>query len=616
MNDGPCAGGRGEQLWFFHDDGRPALPPPAGDRTSTQLYTFEALWHAYRQCRRTKRGTLNALAFEIDAEAGLFELQRELCAHVYRPGRSICFVSDGVKPREVFAADFRDRIVHHLLLARIEPLFERRFIHDSYACRKGKGVLAASDRLMTFIRKASANGHRQTWALKLDVASFFPSIHKRTLYDILCRTIRDAELRWLTATILFHDPTRDFVFHRGPRRTAPPASARYPVEARKSIFGRDNERGLPIGNLTSQFWANVYLDEVDQFVKRDLGCRNYVRYVDDLVLLAPDRETLCGWREAIRSFLAKRLCLALRTDGDEPFRVSRGIDFVGWKTWGTHRVPRRRTLAALEKRLREAERALVRRDAVHGTETIYLTTRVARLPGAARRDVLAVDNLHSTLATYSGHLRWGAAWMSWRCAVTRRPWLATIFACEGWKVGLRWSARAAQQTLFWRQYWKLATAAAPHTLVFCRVGAFVEFRGPFIEDAVQVLGLRRVALVRGTWAFGAGFPARAASNYQRLALTRGWSVAVVREGVWRGRRACRPRSVVRLVRPAPALANGLVLPDQDAAARVSHPATTSTARLSHRGARHVAMLRVHRRRRRASQSNAPGFGRSSRSSAR
>ena len=101
--------------------------------------------------------------------------------------RRVCFVTEGPKPREIFAADFRDRIVHHLLVSRTEPLFECRFIHDSYACRKGKGVLAASDRLTEFLRQVTANGRRPAWALKLDVASFFPSIHKQTLSEILAR---------------------------------------------------------------------------------------------------------------------------------------------------------------------------------------------------------------------------------------------------------------------------------------------------------------------------------------------------------------------------------------------------------------------------------------------
>jgi hypothetical protein len=147
------------------------------------FYSFHALWEAYRTCRRNKRNSRNALAFEIDAEARLLELQRELREHTYRPGRSICFVTSGPKPREVFAAEFRDRIVHHLLVHEQERIFEPLFIHDSYACRSGKGTLAASDRLMIFLRRVSANGRRRAWALKLDVSTFFPTIASAAIHS-------------------------------------------------------------------------------------------------------------------------------------------------------------------------------------------------------------------------------------------------------------------------------------------------------------------------------------------------------------------------------------------------------------------------------------------------
>src|SRR5947209_15838464 len=139
-------------------------------------------------------------------------LQEELRSHSYKPGRSICFITGGPKPREVFAADFRDRVGHHLLVSRQERIFEPIFIHDSYACRKGKGALAASDRLMTFLRQVTVNGQRPAWALKLDVSSFFPSIDKETLFAILARKIKHPELLWLTRTLLFHDPTADYRF--------------------------------------------------------------------------------------------------------------------------------------------------------------------------------------------------------------------------------------------------------------------------------------------------------------------------------------------------------------------------------------------------------------------
>jgi len=176
------------------------------------------LWRHYRECRRHKRTTLNALAFEVNAEANLLALQQELRTHTYRPGRSICFITEAPKPREVFAADFRDRVVHDLLVSHQERVFEPCFIHGSYACRKGKGTLAASDGLMRFLRQVTANGRRQAWALKLDVANFFPSIHKATLYEIIARHIQHPELLWLTRTLLFHDPTTNYLFQRRNRR--------------------------------------------------------------------------------------------------------------------------------------------------------------------------------------------------------------------------------------------------------------------------------------------------------------------------------------------------------------------------------------------------------------
>jgi RNA-directed DNA polymerase len=304
--------------------GRPVIDP--------DLYAFAALWRHYRQCRRNKRHTVNALAFEVNAEANLLALQQELCTHTYRPGRAICFITDGPKPREVFAADFRDRVVHHLLVAHQERVFEPLFIHDSYACRTGKGTLAASDRLMIFLRQVTANGRRPAWALKLDVANFFPSIHKATLYALLARHLRHPELLWLTRTLLFHDPTTNYHFQARAPGIPGPGGPHYPVPPHKSLFGKHNEQGLPIGNLTSQFWGNVYLNPLDHFVKRTLKCRYYLRYVDDMVLLTPERAALVQWCAAIATFLQERLHLTLRPELTVPFPVRQGIDFVGWKT--------------------------------------------------------------------------------------------------------------------------------------------------------------------------------------------------------------------------------------------------------------------------------------------
>ena len=518
------------------------------------LSSFRALWRQYRACRRNKRNTLNALAFEIDAEAKLLALQQELRDHTYHPGRSICFVTEGRKPREVFAADFRDRVVHHLLVAYQERIFEPLFIHDSYACRAGKGTLAASDRLMQFLRQVTVNGRRPAWALKLDVASFFPSIHKQTLFEIIARRIKNPEVLWLTRTILFHDPTTNYRFRSLDRRASEPGTAGYPIPARKSLFGKANECGLPIGNLTSQSWGNVYLNELDQFVKRTLKCRFYVRYVDDLVLLAEDPATLAVWRGEIERFLRERLLLELRATGQEPVPVRRGIEFVGWKTWWNRRLPRRQAVGNLLQRVNHFERLAVRPVYNGLARRIDLTTRKSgrlRPGGTQRQDLTAIERLRDALASYSGHLRHGAAWRQWERVWGRHPWLGLVFEREGWTIGDRWRwRRIARVRRFRHQYSWLVRHAPQDCLVFCQVGRFVEFYGPQRLTAEQVLGLTRARLPRAGYALTAGFPVRMATQYTRRALEAGRPIIEVRAGPRGLRTGCRPRMPTAVLMPA------------------------------------------------------------------
>ncbi len=497
------------------------------------LYSFRALWRHYRQCRRNKRNTANALAFEVNAEANLLALQQELRTHTYRPGRSICFITDGPKPREVFAADFRDRVVHHLLVSHLERVFEPVFIYDSYASRKGKGTLAASDRLMTFLRQVTANGRRPVWAVKLDVANFFPSIDKATLYAIIARRIKDPEILWLTRTLLFHDPTTHYHFQSRGRHVPGPKSPRYPVPSHKSLFGKHNERGLPIGNLTSQFWGNVYLNELDQFVKRILKCRYYLRYVDDMIVLAQDRETVVQWCAAIEAFLQERLKLELRPELTAPFPVGKGIDFVGWKTWWNRRLPRRRTLGNVRTRLETFERVAVQ----------PMRGGMARRIDLRRQDKAgSVEQLQSALASYAGHLRHGAVWRVWAEMWERYPWLGALFARQGWTLAERWpTRRIARARRFQSQYWHLARYAGDDCLIFFQVGRFIEFYGPQRVAAAQALGLHAVALPRAGYAFTAGFPERWSGLYTSRALRQGLIVLEVRQTPALLRQGCIPR---------------------------------------------------------------------------
>jgi len=293
---------------------------------------------AYYDCRRHKRNTINALKFEANLERNIMELYRELIAGTYRPGTSICFVVTRPKPREVWAADFRDRVVHHLLYNRISDRFHRSFIADSCACIPGRGTLYGAMRLEHKVRSITRNWSRRAYYLKLDMANFFVSIDKNILHSLLARKIAEPWVMWLAEAILFHDPRENVRIKGTPELLdlIPP---------HKSLFNQPPHLGLPIGNLSSQFFANVYLDLVDQYVKHRIGARHYVRYVDDMVLLHESPEWLNRAAKEIGSFVSERLHLALNPRKTILQPIERGVDFVGQiiKPW--RRVLRRTTFA-------------------------------------------------------------------------------------------------------------------------------------------------------------------------------------------------------------------------------------------------------------------------------
>lgn len=319
---------------------------------SQQLFSLENLYRAYRRCRRRKRNTVNALRFEQNLEENLVALHEELSAGTYRPGRSVAFLLEKPKRREIFAADFRDRVVHHVLVGYLEPRWERRFIHDSYACRPGKGTHAGVERLQSFTRQVTANGTRRAWYLQLDVRAFFNSIDREILYARLAAKEDDPALLGFIRTLVFYDPTAHCIL----RRAHPSDFEQLPVH--KTLFKAAPGCGLPIGNLTSQFFANVYLDALDQFVKHHLKAHYYVRYCDDLVLLSTDRAELAAWEVEIEAFLSRTLHLALN-ERRRLRPVSDGIDFLGYIVRPDYLLVRRRVVSACYERLDRAEKALI-----------------------------------------------------------------------------------------------------------------------------------------------------------------------------------------------------------------------------------------------------------------
>ena len=312
----------------------PVALGPSAERSDAA--SFEELVAAYFDCRRTKRNSKNALEFEQRLERNLDRLYGELIDGSYRPGRSICFVVTRPKPREVWAADFRDRVVHHLLYNRIAARFENAFIADTFACIKDRGTLRGAERLEAKVRSITQNWSRPAYYLKLDLANFFVSIDKRVLFERLAAKIPEPFWRELAALILFHDPRSDFEFRGDPKLMDR-------VPPHKRLMEQPAHLGLPIGNLSSQFFANVYLDVLDQHVKHGLRCRYYVRYVDDFVLLHESAQWLNAARDDIAEFLPARLGAKLNDRKTILQPIERGIDFVGHVIKPWHRSTRRRT---------------------------------------------------------------------------------------------------------------------------------------------------------------------------------------------------------------------------------------------------------------------------------
>ena len=309
------------------------------------IFTLENLYTAYKDCIKRKKNTANALVFEMDREKNLSRLLYDLKTGRYEISRHICFIVTHPSAREIFAADFRDRIVHHLLYSQIQNLFESDFIEHSYANRVGKGTHKA----MQTVRREFIRGGRnrqKLYYLKLDIQSFFRSINKEILYTIVEKKIQgqsqlmeagvQREILWLCKKIISHNPTSNYVYKGDIRKKSL-------IPKHKSLFYAEG-RGLPIGNLTSQFFANVYLNKLDHFVTKDLGIEKYVRYVDDLVLIDENRDKLKSFIKKVDEFLKEQLDMRLHRGKICLQETRKGVDFLGYFIKPTHTLVRQKVV--------------------------------------------------------------------------------------------------------------------------------------------------------------------------------------------------------------------------------------------------------------------------------
>lgn len=296
-----------------------------------QLCNWLNLKWAYQNAARGKRGRDATAQFEYELEDNLIQLEKELKEKTYQPGAYNSFYFHEPKKRLISAAPFRDRVVHHALCNVTTYYFERLFIEDSYANRRFKGTHKAIDRCQQFSRKYK-------YVLQCDVAQFFPSIDHAILRETLKKMLPDESVMWLIDRILESGRgvlagEYEMVYFPG-----------------DDLFAAQRPRGLPIGNLTSQWWANCYLNPFDHFVRRELGCKAYLRYVDDFLLFGDDKRQLMEWRDAIVKRMS-RLRLTIHKGSAHPRPVTEGVPFLGFIVFPTHRRLKQRKGFAYRRKL-------------------------------------------------------------------------------------------------------------------------------------------------------------------------------------------------------------------------------------------------------------------------
>ncbi len=299
----------------------------------SKLYSLENLHLAFKKARRNKSFMPYVIKFEEELEEELKKLHQEFNSLTYQPFPLKRFIIRDPKTRTIHSSAFRDRVVYHALVNILEPIFDPTFIHDSCASRKNKGTLKAVQRFDSFKRKVSRNGklinnfynenNIISYCLKADIKHYFETVDHEVLLTVIKRKVKEEDIIWLITQIL------------------------------NNFNSEIKGKGMPLGNLTSQFFANVYLNELDQFVKNKLKAKYYIRYVDDFVILHNSKEKLNGWKEQINKFLKNNLKLELHPNKSKILPLRNGINFLGYRIFYHHKLLRKSNLKKFERNLKE-----------------------------------------------------------------------------------------------------------------------------------------------------------------------------------------------------------------------------------------------------------------------
>ncbi|MFH1182881.1 MAG: reverse transcriptase/maturase family protein [Candidatus Moraniibacteriota bacterium] len=284
---------------------------------------MENLLEAWGEFLKGKRNKKDVQNFSLRLMDNVLLLHNELANQIYQHGGYTAFKINDPKPRDIHKAGVRDRLLHHAVYRILYPFFERTFVADSYSCRLEKGTHKAINRFRNLAHKVNRNNTRTCWALKCDVKKFFASINHGTLIKTLQEYIPDEKIIWLLENVI------------------------------ESFSSGKTGAGIPLGNLTSQLFANIYLNKLDQFVKHRLKARYYIRYADDFVVLSENRKWLERQIEPIRKFLREELKLELHPDKAFIRKFHQGIDFLGYVILTHYRVLRTKTKKRVLKKIKK-----------------------------------------------------------------------------------------------------------------------------------------------------------------------------------------------------------------------------------------------------------------------
>ncbi|MDP3917285.1 MAG: reverse transcriptase domain-containing protein [Nanoarchaeota archaeon] len=304
-----------------------------------KIISLENLYFAYKKARKHKTKKEYVIEFEENLQENLIKLHEELEAKTYNPEPLKIFILRDPKTRKISKSAFRDRVVHHALIKVIEPIFDKSFIYDSCANRIGKGNLFALKRFNLFKRKVTCNLRKEAFCFKADIKHYFQEVNHKVLIKIIQRKIKDENANWLIKKILKNGSNK----------------------IQQKSF---SEKGMPLGNLTSQFFANVYLNELDYFVKHRLKVKHYIRYVDDFVILHKSRQQLKILESKIKEFLIDKLMIELHPDKSRIISLSRGIDFVGFRTFYYHKLLRKRNIRSILNKVKEYKNKEINKDKI------------------------------------------------------------------------------------------------------------------------------------------------------------------------------------------------------------------------------------------------------------